>query len=615
MSAIRDIAIIAHVDHGKTTLVDAMLQQSGLLRENKVLPDQVMDSHDLERERGITILAKNTAIRYGEGRINIVDTPGHADFGGEVERVLKMVDGVILLVDAAEGPMPQTRFVLRKALEMELVPIVVINKIDRKDARVAEVEDEIYELFMALGATESQIDFPILYAVAKAGLAFTELPAINRESLPKGTITPLLDAVFEHIPAPQGALDAPLKLLVSNIAYDPYLGKLAIGRVEAGVIRKQQSLVVANEAGERPGKVAGLHLFEGLGRKEVEEASVGEIVCLSGLDEVAIGDSLCDPEHVERLPFVRIDEPTIAMRFQVNDSPMAGLDGSYVTSRHLRERLEREMLSNVSMRLEDTERPECFLVKGRGELQIAILIENMRREGYEFQVSRPEVVAHEDAGTRYEPEELLMIDVPEAYAGVVIEQLGRRKAEMIEMSPPIKGSLRMQFKIPTRSLIGYRSSFLTDTRGNGIMHASFAGYIPWKGALQGRGHGVLLAHEAGTAVSYGLYHAQERGQLFIGPGTEVYEGMIVGTTQRQEDIIVNVCRRKHATNIRAAGSDEALRLSPPLDFSLEQCLEFIADDEWIEVTPKHTRMRKMILNAQARLRALSRKKHQADAKS
>ena len=611
MKNIRDIAIIAHVDHGKTTLVDAMLKQSGIFRQNQEVRTQLMDSNDIERERGITIMAKNTAISYKDTRINIVDTPGHADFGGEVERVLKMVDGVLLLVDAYDGPMPQTRFVLRKALEMDLVPIVVINKIDRPDARPDEVADLIYELFMELGASDRQIDFPIIYCSGKDGAAFTECPEkISPELLEKATIFPLLDCIIDHIPEPAGDPDGPLQILVSNIDYDSYIGRIAIGRVERGTVHSMQQAVHARygDALSENFRIGKVLVFEGLNRRPVDFASAGEIVCMAGIEDVNIGDSICDPEHVEPLPFVDIDEPTIAMTFSVNDSPLAGKEGSYVTSRQIRERLEREMHKNVAMRLENTDTTDAFIVKGRGELQISILIEEMRREGFEFQVSRPHVITKLVNGEVQEPEELLMIDVGEAYSGVVIEKLGKRKAEMISMLPPHKGSIRMEFRIPSRCLIGYRSEFLTDTRGTGIMNSILSGFVPWKGASVDRDHGVLVAFEDGLAVTYGLHNAQDRGRLFIGAGEEVYEGMIVGETMRGDDIPVNVCKAKHVSNMRSSGSDEALRLSPPVTLSLEQCLEFIDDDELIEVTPQKIRMRKRILNTVLRQKADAHKK-------
>lgn len=605
---LRNVAIIAHVDHGKTTLVDSMLRQSGTFRENEQVNVRVMDSGDIERERGITILAKNTAIAHGAYRINVVDTPGHADFGGEVERVLKMVDGVLLVVDAYDGPMPQTRFVLRKALELKLKPIVVLNKIDRPDARPAEVEDMILELFIELGADDAQLDFPVFYASARNGFA-----SANMEEALSGAaehILPLLDAIVDEIPAPQGDAAGPLQMLVSNIESDPYIGRLAIGRIERGVIKQNQSVVVCgyDDHSLVSAKVAKLMRYEGLNRVDIAEATAGEIVCVAGIPEINIGDTVCPPDAPEPLPFVNIDEPTIAMTFSVNNSPFAGNEGKFVTSRHLRERLFKEMETNVSMRLEETESPDAYVVKGRGELHLSILIENMRRQGYEFQVSKPTVIVKEIDGVACEPVESVMIDVPEEFVGVVIEKLGQRKAELQNMLPPDKGYSRLEFNIPSRGLIGYRTEFLTDTKGNGIMNSVISGFEAWKGEIEMRGHGVLVAWESGTAVSYGLYNAQNRGALFIGAGTEVYEGMIVGSNPKNEDIVVNVCKKKHVTNMRAAGSDDALRLVPPTQLSLEQCLEFIADDELVEVTPKSIRMRKRLLNSDERAKAVSRKK-------
>lgn len=606
---LRNIAIIAHVDHGKTTLVDALLKESGLFRAGELQGTQLMDSNDIERERGITILAKNTAISYRDARINIVDTPGHADFGGEVERVLKMVDGVLLLVDAYDGPMPQTRFVLSKALEMKLKTIVVINKIDRPNARAAEVLDMVYELYFDLGAEDEQIDFPVLFASAKYAAAFYELPEeLTDELLQKASVKPILDTIIEQIAEARGEDEAAVQMLVSNIDYDNYLGRLAIGKIERGTLRQAEPLAVLKADGS-PAKMArtnNLYVFDGLARKEIKEAKSGEIVCLSGIDEVNIGDTLTDPEVQEALEFVSIEEPTIAMLFQVNDSPLAGKEGKYLTSRHIKERLEREMLRNVAMRFEETDSPDRFIVKGRGELHISILIENMRREGYEFQVSRPYALTRLIDGILMEPEELLQVQVSEEYQGIVIEKLGKRKAELISMEPPFRGNVKMEFRIPSSQLIGYRSQFMNDTRGNGMLSGILTGYVPSVGQSVGRGHGVLVAHSAGEAVTYGLHNAQERGSLFISPGAEVYEGMIIGTTMQAEDVIVNVCRRKQLTNIRAAGSDDALRLSPPIQMSLEQCLEFIDDDEMIEVTPGSIRMRKRILDSKMRLRTASK---------
>ncbi len=614
MNQLRNIAIIAHVDHGKTTIVDALLRQSGVFRDNEQVVSQVMDSNDLERERGITILAKNTAIRYGDTRINIVDTPGHADFGGEVERILKMVDGVLLVVDAYDGPMPQTRFVLRKALEMHLKPIVVINKVDRPDARPMEVLDLVLELFIELGATDAQLDFPVIYASGRLGLASADLAQLldalgQPVAVDSIGFKSLLETICDHVPCPLGDDEMPLQLLVSNIDYDNYIGRIAIGRIDRGRIARSQNIVLCgyDDGSLQNAKIVKLFRFEGLRRVEIDGASVGEIVCVAGIPEVNIGDTICDPGHAEPLPFVTIDEPTIAMTFSVNDSPFAGREGRFVTSRHLRERLFREMETNVSMRLEETDTTESFVVKGRGELHLSILIETMRREGYEFQVSKPKVIVKEVDGILCEPVELVLVDVPEAFVGTVIEKLGSRRAELVTMMPPEKGYSRMEFKIPSRGLIGYRSEFLTDTKGNGIMNSIIAGFEPWKGDIETRSHGVLTAWESGDAVTYGLYNAQERGSLFIGPGTPVYEGMIVGTNPKSEDIMVNVCKRKHVTNMRASGSDDALRLSPPVILSLEQCLEFVADDELIEVTPKSIRLRKRILDSEQRAKQRARK--------
>ncbi|HBY32963.1 MAG TPA: translational GTPase TypA [Clostridiales bacterium] len=606
---LRNIAIIAHVDHGKTTIVDSMLKQAGIYRENEQIVEQVMDSNDLERERGITILAKNTAISYKNYRINVVDTPGHADFGGEVERVLKMVDGVLLVVDAYDGPMPQTRFVLRKALEMGLKPIVCINKIDRPDERALEVVDMVLELFIELGADDDQIDFPIIYTSGKVGLATTDLQEyIDGKEL---NFCPLLDAIIENIPCPEGDTEGPLQLLVSNIDSDPYIGRIAIGRIERGTIKQNQPVVVCtyDDNTTKNARIVKLLRFQGLGRQEVQEASVGEIVCVAGIPEINIGDTICAQDCPEPLPFVDIDEPTIAMTFSVNDSPFAGQDGKFVTSRHLRDRLFKEMETNVSMRLEETDTTEAFVVKGRGELHLSILIETMRREGYEFQVSRPQVIMKEIDGVLCEPVEMLLIDVPEEFVGAVIEKLGARKAEMVNMFPPEKGYTRLEFKVPSRGILGYRTEFLTDTKGNGIMNSVISGFEPFAGEIETRSHGVLVAFESGEAMTYGLYNAQERGQLFIGAGTPVYEGMIVGINPKNEDITVNVCKKKHVTNMRAAGSDDALRLTPPLNYSLEQCLEFVGDDELCEVTPKNIRLRKKILSTELRAKDRAAKKN------
>ncbi|MCQ2515614.1 MAG: translational GTPase TypA [Saccharofermentans sp.] len=609
---LRNVAIIAHVDHGKTTIVDSMLKQAGIYRENEQIVEQVMDSNDLERERGITILAKNTAIQYKDIRINVVDTPGHADFGGEVERVLKMVDSVLLVVDSYDGPMPQTRFVLHKALELGLKPIVCINKIDRPDGRPLQVVDMVLDLFIELGADDDQLDFPIVYSSGKEGLACFDLKDYqnNKESL---DFTPVLDTIVKHTPCPQGDPEAPLQLLVSNIDSDPYIGRIAIGRIERGTIKQGAPLSVVNyeEEGKRNARVVKLLRFQGLGRQEITEASIGEIVCLAGIPDINIGDTICDPNAPEALPFVKIDEPTIAMTFSVNDSPFAGQDGKFVTSRHLRDRLFKEIETNVSMRVEETDTTEAFTVKGRGELHLSILIEEMRRQGYELQVSKPKVIMKEIDGVVCEPYEDLVIDVPEEFVGAVIEKLGGRKAEMVNMLPPSKGYTRLEFRIPSRGLIGYRTEFLTDTKGNGIMNSIISGYEPFSGEIATRSHGVLVAFESGEAMTYGLYNAQDRGNLLIGAGTEVYEGMIVGINPKPDDITVNVCKKKHVTNMRAAGSDEAMRLTPPLNFSLEQCLEFVEDDELVEVTPKTIRLRKRILNTDQRLKAEAKRKDAA----
>jgi GTP-binding protein len=604
---LRNIAIIAHVDHGKTTIVDAMLKQAGIYRDNEVIVEQAMDSNALERERGITILAKNTAISYKGYRINVVDTPGHADFGGEVERVLKMVSGVLLVVDAYDGPMPQTRFVLRKALEMGLKPIVCINKIDRPDSRPIEVVDMVLELFIELGADDEQLEFPVVYSSGKSGVSCLDLA--DYENGTAVDFHPLLDIILKTIPCPEGDTEAPVQLLVSNIDSDPYIGRIAIGRIERGTIRQGQNVVVCgfDDNTNKTARIVKLMCFQGLGKTEISEATVGEIVCMAGIPVINIGDTVCDPSCIEPLPFVNIDEPTISMTFSVNNSPFAGKEGKYVTSRHLRDRLFREMETNVSMRLEETDTTEAFIVKGRGELHLSILIETMRREGYEFQVSKPRVILKEVNGVLHEPVEMLLVDVPEDFVGPVIEKLGQRKAEMINMLPPEKGYSRMEFKVPTRGIIGYRSEFLTDTKGNGIMNSVICGFEPYAGDIETRSHGVLVAFEAGAAVAYGLYNAQERGFLFIGAGTPVYEGMIVGANPKNEDITVNVCKKKQVTNMRASGTDEALRLVPPVQYSLEQCLEFLADDELCEVTPKNIRLRKQILNSDLRMKSRNKK--------
>ena len=605
---LRNIAIIAHVDHGKTTIVDSMLKQAGVYRENEAVVEQVMDSNDLERERGITILAKNTAIDYKGIRINVVDTPGHADFGGEVERVLKMVDAVLLVVDAFDGPMPQTRFVLHKALELGLKPIVCINKIDRPDARPLEVVDMVLDLFIELGADDEQLEFPVVYTSGKTCVATLDLK--EYEAGKELDFTPLLDTVVKYTPCPVGDPEGPMQLLVSNIDSDPYIGRIGVGRVERGTIKQGENvaLVTYGEDGKRNARVVKLMRFHNLGREEVASASIGEIVCVAGIADINIGDTLCDALNPEPLPFVKIDEPTIAMTFSVNDSPFAGQEGKFVTSRHLRDRLFKEIETNVSMRVEETDTTEAFIVKGRGELHLSVLIETMRREGYEFQVSKPKVIMKEIDGVLSEPVEELVIDVPEEFVGPVMEKIGKRKGELLNMLPPTKGYTRLEFKIPSRGLLGYRTEFLTDTKGNGIMNSIISGFIPFAGEIETRGQGVLVAFETGTAVTYGLYNAQDRGALFIGAGTPVYEGMIVGINPKPDDITVNVCKKKHVTNMRSAGADDAMRLTPPLVYSLEQCLEFVEDDELCEVTPQSIRLRKKILNNDLRAKTVAKAK-------
>ncbi len=601
---IRNIAIIAHVDHGKTTLVDGMLKQSGTFRENEQTTERMMDSNDLERERGITILSKNTSIHYNGIKINIVDTPGHADFGGEVERVLKMVDGVLLLVDAFEGPMPQTKFVLSKALKLNLKPIVVINKIDKPNARPLEVLDKVLDLFIELEATDEQLEFPVVYVSGKTGVAKTDIHAEATD------LKPLFDVILENIPAPSGEENAPLQILVSNVDYDDYIGRIAVGRIERGIIKNGQNVTLCGGSNNvnKNARIGKLFTYSGLKRVETAEAKIGDIVAFSGIAEVNIGDTICDPECIEPLPFVNIDEPTLSMTIGVNNGPFAGQEGEFVTSRHIRDRLFKEVQTNLSLRVEETDSADTFKVSGRGELHLSVLIENMRRQGFEMVVSRPSVIYKEINGVMCEPVEHLVIDVPEEYMGVVMEKLGLRKAEMINMAPGNQGYTRLEFKIPSRGLIGYRSEFLTDTKGTGIMNHLFDGYQPSKGEIHSRLRGVLVAFEAGEAVTYGLYNAEERGELFITPGTMVYEGMIVGVNAKNEDVVVNVCKKKHVTNMRASGSDEALRLSPPRQLSLEQALEFIADDELVEVTPKNIRLRKRILNKEQRAKFESKMK-------
>jgi GTP-binding protein len=598
---LRNVAIIAHVDHGKTTLVDQMLKQGGVYRENQETVERVMDSNDLERERGITILAKNTAIQYGDTKINIVDTPGHADFGGEVERILKMVNGVILLVDAAEGPMPQTRFVLSRALELGHRVIVVVNKIDRPDQRIHEVIDEVLELLLDLDATSEQLDSPMLFCSARQGIASYS------PDVPGTDLKPLFDTILSYIPAPEADLDQPFQMLVSAIDYNEFVGRIAIGRVERGVLKQNQEIAVCNyhdpDAPAKKAKAVSMYEFQGLGKQPITEATAGNIIAMSGIGDITIGDTICAPDCVEPLPFVKISAPTMEMTFSVNDSPFAGREGKFVTSRQLRDRLFRETLKDVSLRVTELEgATDAFNVAGRGEMSLSILIETMRREGYEFQVSPPRVLYRTIDGKKCEPIERLVADVPSECVGAVIEKLGSRKGDLIEMTP-VGSRMKLEFLIPARGLFGYRNEFLTDTRGEGIMASVFDSYAPYKGDLNRRSTGSLVSFETGESVSYGLFNAQERGALFIGPGVKVYEGMIVGVSPKQEDITVNVCKKKQMTNMRAAGSDEALRLVPPRKLSLEQCLEFLADDELLEVTPENLRMRKTILNHEKRMKA------------
>ena len=596
---LRNIAIIAHVDHGKTTLVDQMLKQAGAFRENQVVEERVMDSGDIERERGITILAKNTSVHYKGVKINIVDTPGHADFSGEVERILKMVDGVVLLVDAAEGPMPQTRFVLQKALEFGHKIIIAINKIDRPDARLNEIGDEVLELLLNLDATDEQLDSPIVYCSGRAGTASMSL---NTE----GTdLTPLFEQILEHIPAPQVDTEGPTQMLVSSIDYNDYVGRIGIGRIERGSMKVGQQVTVCDYHGATQpynAKVVTLYTIEELERKPVDEAKAGEIVCFSGIENVTIGETLCDPEHVEALPFVKISEPTVEMTFSVNDSPFAGREGKFVTSRHLRERLFRELLKDVSLRVNETDTTDSFRVCGRGEMHLSILIENLRREGYEFQVGAPKALFKEIDGQKCEPIERMIAYVPQDAVGAVMEKMGNRKGELVSMNPKGADRMRLEFLIPARGLFGYRTEFLTDTKGEGVLSSVFHSYQPYKGDISKRTTGSLIAFETGEAVGYGLFNAQERGPLFIGPGTQVYEGMVVGENPRGDDMAVNVCKKKQLTNMRASGSDDALRLIPPRQMSIEAALEFISDDELLEITPKSIRIRKKILSNTERLK-------------
>lgn len=601
---IRNIAIIAHVDHGKTTLVDEMLKQGGVFRENQQVAERVMDSNDIERERGITILAKNTAVHYADTKINIVDTPGHADFGGEVERVLKMVDGVLLLVDSFEGPMPQTRFVLKKALGLKLPVIVVINKIDRPDARCDEVVDEVLDLFIELGADETALDRPIVYASARAGTATLDLDK------PGEDLKPLFETILTYIPAPDGDMDGPAQVLISTIDYNDYVGRIGVGRIARGRLSTGMTVVKVNydsEAQSQPLRLTSLYTFDGLKRVPADSAGMGDIVAMSGFEEISIGDTVCDPSQVEALPFVRITEPTVTMTFSVNNSPFAGREGDYVTSRHLRARLMRELQTDVSLRVNETDSPDAFEVRGRGELHLSILIENMRRQGYEFQVSKPQVLYKEIDGKKHEPIERMVADVPQAYAGAVIEKIGRRRGTLESMHG--SNRVRLEFLVPSRGLFGYRSEFMTDTRGEGIMSSVFEKYEPVKGEIPHRNMGALVCFESGESTSYGLFNTQERGTLFIGPQTPVYKGMICGQNARPDDLVVNVCKQKHVTNIRnASSSEDSLRLISIHPLTLEECLEFIDDDELLEITPKNLRMRKRELNHEQRARAAFRSK-------
>ena len=601
---IRNIAIIAHVDHGKTTLVDQMLAQSGIFRQNEQVAERVMDSNDLERERGITILSKNTGVHYNGVKINIVDTPGHADFGGEVERILMMVDGVLLLVDAFEGCMPQTRFVLKKALALGKKAIVVVNKIDRPGARPAEVVDEVIDLFIELDAEEDQLEFPVVYASGRDGTS-----GLSPDDM-KEDLRPLFDTILKEIPAPDCDREAPLKALISNIDYDEYVGRIGVGRVEQGELKVGQQVVLCRKDSDAvtKAKIIKLYTFEGLKRAEVQVAGPGDLVSIAGVTAINIGDTICDPEHPDPMPFVKIDEPTVSMNFMVNNSPFAGKEGKFVTSRNIRDRLFKEVETNVSLKVEETDSADTFKVSGRGELHLSILIETMRRQGYEFQVSRPKVIYKTgENGERLEPIELLMVEVPEAYVGPVMEKLGARKAEMVNMGTRDGGMTHIEFRIPARCLMGYRPQFLTATNGNGIMNHVFDCFEPYKGDVEERESGSIVSFKTGETSAYGLYNTQDRGRLFVGPGVEVYEGMIVGESPKGDDIVCNVCKKKHLTNTRASGSDDALRLVPPVNMSLEQCLEFLKDDEYLEVTPESLRLRKSILNKEQRLKAENRK--------
>lgn len=603
-SDVRNIAIIAHVDHGKTTLVDGLLKQNNVFRSNEVVGERVMDSGDIERERGITILAKNTAVIYKNTKINIIDTPGHADFGGEVERILSMVDGVVLLVDAVEGCMPQTRYVLKKALSLNKKPVVCVNKID-KGGDVNQTIDGIIDLFIELGANDEQLDFKVIYASAKQGWATADL------NVPSDNLNPLLDAILTEIPAPTGDMNAPLQAIICNVDYDEYVGRIGIGRIVRGSIKDAENVtIIHTDKTTTNARVGKLYQFEGLKRVEVTDAKMGDIIAVSGLDKINIGETICTPDCIEQLPFVAIDEPTVSMYFMVNNSPFAGKEGKYVTSRHLRARLFKEIETNVSMRVEETDSADTFKVFGRGELHLSILIENMRREGYEFQVSRPKVIFKEINGKCHEPMEDLVVEVPNDYVGAIMNKLGARKGELVDMAADDRGGTKLQFKIPARCLFGYRSEMLTDTKGFGIMSHVFAGYEEYKGDIPGRTRGSLVVFETGVTTQYGLYNAQERSTLFIGAGEKVYEGEVVGENSREDDLVVNVCKLKHLTNSRASGSDEALKLIPPTVLSLEQCLEFIADDELVEVTPVSIRLRKKILSKDLRMKEWAKTRKQ-----
>ena len=599
---IRNIAIIAHVDHGKTTLVDALLKQSNIFRSNEKVQERVMDSNDLEKERGITILSKNTAVMHNGVKINIVDTPGHADFGGEVERVLKMVDSVLLVVDSYEGPMPQTKFVLKKSLELGLRPIVIINKIDKPDARPSEVIDEVFDLFVELGANDEQLDFPIVYASAREGFAKYNVEDDNSD------MTPIFETILNHVAPPEGYMDEPFQMLVTTLDTNAFVGKIAIGKIHRGKVKKNQTVsLVRNDGTTANYKITAVFEYDGLKRVEVDEAGMGDIVAVSGVLDANIGETIADSSAPEALPFVEIDEPTLNMNFMVNDSPFAGKEGEFVTSRHLRDRLMKELETNVSLRVREIT-PDCFEVSGRGELHLSVLIETMRREGYEFQVSKANVIFKEENGHKVEPMEYLTIDVPEEFMGPVMEKLGPRKAEMVNMTSAVNGYTRLEFRVPARGLIGFRNEFMTDTKGNGIMNHVFDGYERYKGDIPTRNRGSIVAFEAGDSITYGLYNAQDKGQLFIGAGVPVYTGMVVGVCSRAEDIDINVCKGKKLTNTRSSGADDALKLTPPLEMTLEQCLDFINADELVEVTPENIRMRKRVLDPAERRRMISRNK-------